>query len=129
MYHWFKLLEHCAVTAKEPASAFPYPLRSTNTPFEILMQWPNRQCNRLFTVLAQPWTNKWASLIYIKNCKINCSRGDSESHSFFSVFAIANSRSMTGSGGLLFLQHESCHRGTVSPMNETLSERDNSRKI
>lgn len=133
MYHWFKLLENHAMTAKELVSAFPYLLTSTNTAFEIFMQCPNRQCNSLFMVMAQPWANKWASLIRINNCKINCSRGDSESHSFFTVFAVANQIlhfKKYHQQWLLFLHHESCNGGTRSPMNETLTQVmvDNARK-
>lgn len=89
---------------------------------KIFVQCPKRQCNSLFMVITQPWATKWPSLTCINNCKINCSRGDSESHGCFSVFAdhreirSSTSRSITSSGCLLFMQHESCHRGTFSPL-------------
>lgn len=125
MYDWFKLLEHHAMTVKELVSAFPYLLTCSNMALKIFVQYSKRQCNSLFMVMPQPWANKWASLTCINNCKINCSRGDSESHSCFSVFVdhreirSSTSRSITSSGCLLFMQHESCHRGTFSSLKAT----------
>lgn len=40
IYHWFKLLEHHAMTPKEPVSAFPYLSTSTNAAFKIFVQCP-----------------------------------------------------------------------------------------